>query len=126
MDPKVVFVVPRNWLPVIEKCILYCEAVGLPATLATDFFDLEIASGVPKQMDGFTYLTFETHRLKDAELLAKRVMDFSVSFVVLVACMPLFSIIALAIRLESKGPIFFSQIRCGTNGRKFTLRLYLE
>ena len=66
---EVVFVVPRSWLPVIEKCILYCEAVGVPATLATDFFDLEMASGVPKEMDGFTYLTFETRRLKSPELI---------------------------------------------------------
>ena len=118
---EVVFVVPRSWLPVIEKCILYCEAVGLPATLATDFFDLEIASGVPKQMDGFTYLTFETHRLKDTELVVKRTFDLVVSFAVLIACLPLFALIALAIRVESRGPIFFGQIRSGTNGRRFTL-----
>ncbi len=118
---EVVFVVPRSWLPVIEKCILYCEAVGLPATLATDFFDLEIASGVPKQMDGFTYLTFETSRLKDTELLVKRTVDIVISFSVLVVCLPLFGLIALAIRLEAKGPIFFRQLRCGLNGRKFNL-----
>ena len=118
---EVVFVVPRSWLPMIEKCILYCEAVGLPATLATDFFDLEIAQGVPKQMDGFTYLTFETSRLKDTELLVKRTFDIAASFMTLLACLPFFAVIALAIRIESEGPVFFRQIRCGTNGRKFTL-----
>jgi len=50
---EIVFVVPRNWIGDIEKYILYCEAVGVPATLATDFFDLEIARGVPKQMEEF-------------------------------------------------------------------------
>ncbi len=118
---EVVFVLPRNWLPVIEKCILYCEAVGLPATLATDFFDLEIAQGVPKQMDGFTYLTFETSRLKDTELLVKRTFDIAASGVVLILCLPLFAVIAAAIQLESPGPVFFRQIRCGMNGRKFNV-----
>jgi len=118
---EVVFVVPRAWLPVIEKCILYCEAVGVPATLATDFFDLEIASGVPKQLEGFTYLTFETSRLKDAELILKRVMDIVSSLIFLVLSFPLFLAMAIAIRLDSPGPIFFRQIRSGYNGRKFTL-----
>ncbi len=118
---EVVFVVPRNWLPVIEKCILYCEAVGLPATLATDFFDLEIASGVPKEMDGFTYLTFETSRLKETELLVKRTVDIAFSSAVLFLCLPLFTFVALAIRLDSPGPVFFRQKRCGLNGRKFIL-----
>ena len=118
---EVVFVVPRNWLPVIEKCILYCEAVGVPATLATDFFDLEIASGVPKELDGFTYLTFETSRLKETELLVKRTMDILVAFAILFLSLPLFGMIALAIRLESSGPVFFRQMRSGVNGRKFAL-----
>ncbi len=118
---EVVFVVPRAWLPVIEKCILYCEAVGVPATLATDFFDLEIASGVPRQLDGFTYLTFETSRLKDAELFVKRATDIVASMVFLVLCSPIFLITATAIRMESPGPIFFRQTRSGYNGRKFTL-----
>ncbi len=118
---EVVFVVPRAWLPVIEKCILYCEAVGVPATLATDFFDLEIASGVPKELDGFTYLTFETSRLKETELLVKRTSDILFSFVVLVLCLPLFALIALAIRLDSRGPVLFRQVRSGLNGRRFNL-----
>ena len=118
---EVVFVVPRVWLPVIEKCILYCEAVGVPATLATDFFDLEIASGVPKELDGFTYLTFETGRLKDTELIVKRMIDITVSLVVLLLCLPCFALIACAIKMDSEGPIFFRQMRCGKNGRKFTL-----
>lgn len=118
---EVVFIIPRNWLPTIEKCILYCEAVGVPATLATDFFDLEIACGVPKELDGFTYLTFETSHLKETELLVKRTVDILASSTVLALCLPLFALIWLAIRLDSPGPIFFRQTRSGFNGRRFTL-----
>lgn len=116
---EVVFVVPRNWLPTIEKCILYCEAVGVPATLATDFFDLEIASGVPRELDGFTYLTFETNRLKSTELAVKRTMDVVFSAVVLVLTAPFLGLIALLIRLDSPGSVLFKQVRCGRNGRRF-------
>ena len=76
---EVVLVVPRSWLKEIEECILYCESVGVPATLSTDFFELETSLGVPREMEGFTFLTFETKRLKDPELLVKRVVDIALS-----------------------------------------------
>ncbi len=116
---EVVYVVPRSWLPIIEKCILYCEAVGVRATLATDFFDLEIARGTPQQLDGFTYLTFETSRLKHTEFWIKRTMDIIFSGIFLLLSLPIFIVTAIAIKLDSKGPIFFKQLRCGLNGRKF-------
>ncbi len=116
---EVVFVVPRNWLPTIEKCILYCEAVGVPSTLATNFFDLEIASGVPKELDGFTYLTFETRHLKGAELVVKRTMDILLSMMMLILTFPILFLIAVLIKVDSPGPIFFRQLRCGQNGRRF-------
>lgn len=118
---EVVFVVPRNWLKEIEKSILYCEAIGIPATLSTDFFDLEIASGVPKELDGFTYLTFETRQLRDPELLIKRTVDIIFSTAILAVSFPFLFAIAAAVKSTSKGPIFFKQTRCGRNGRQFML-----
>lgn len=118
---EVCFVIPRSWLKEIEKSILYCEAVGVPATLSTDFFDLEIASGIPKEMDGLTYLSFETRLLRDSELFAKRVMDVVLSIFFLALAGPLMLAVAVAIKLDSEGPVFFRQIRRGRNGRKFVL-----
>src|SRR3989338_374909 len=118
---EVVFVVPRDWLKEIEKSILCCEAVGVPATLSTDFFDLEIAQGVPREMDGLTYLTFETRQLRDPELLAKRPIDITFSSLILILMSPILAGIVIAIKLDSKGPVFFKQTRCGRNGRQFIL-----
>ncbi|OGW83747.1 MAG: hypothetical protein A3C47_01610 [Omnitrophica bacterium RIFCSPHIGHO2_02_FULL_51_18] len=118
---EMVLVVPRGWLKEIEKCILYCEAVGIPATLSTDFFDLEIAYGVPKELDGFTYLTFETRRLKDSELLIKRFFDILFSLTLLLLSLPVLAGVCVLVKIASKGPVFFKQKRCGLNGREFML-----
>jgi exopolysaccharide biosynthesis polyprenyl glycosylphosphotransferase len=53
-------------------------------------------------------------------LLVKRVIDVVGSVVLLVLCAPLFLVIALAVKLTSKGPIFFRQTRVGQYGRGFT------
>jgi len=54
-------------------------------------------------------------------LAAKRIIDVIVSLIGLILATPLALITALAIRLESPGPIFYRQERVGQNERHFTL-----
>ena len=53
------------------------------------------------------------------ENIAKRLFDIVVSATTLFLLSPLFLLVALLIRLDSKGPIFFSQNRVGKEGQKF-------
>ena len=55
-----------------------------------------------------------------ASLLVKRFMDITGSLTALILCLPLFVAIAIAIKLTSKGPVFFKQVRLGQFGRGFT------
>src|SRR5215475_3267901 len=55
------------------------------------------------------------------ELGLKRAMDVAGSAAALAVLAPVFGAIALAIRLTSKGPVFFKQERLGQFGKKFTL-----
>ena len=49
----------------------------------------------------------------------KPVLDFIVAFIALLLLLPLFLIIALSIKIDSKGPVFFKQLRLGLNGTEF-------
>lgn len=53
--------------------------------------------------------------------LVKRGIDFSLSAVLLIALLPLFLLLALIIRIDSKGPSFFRQKRVGLGGVEFEL-----
>jgi lipopolysaccharide/colanic/teichoic acid biosynthesis glycosyltransferase len=53
-------------------------------------------------------------------LRVKRVMDVAGSTLMLIACMPLFAIIALLVKATSRGPVLFRQDRIGQYGRRFT------
>jgi lipopolysaccharide/colanic/teichoic acid biosynthesis glycosyltransferase len=57
---------------------------------------------------------------KRALLLMKRTIDIAGSASMLVLCAPLFAGIALAVKLTSKGPVFFRQQRVGLYGKTFT------
>jgi len=51
--------------------------------------------------------------------MIKRVFDIALSAVALLLLLPLFGLIALAIKLDSPGPVFFKQCRIGRNFRRF-------
>jgi exopolysaccharide biosynthesis polyprenyl glycosylphosphotransferase len=51
---------------------------------------------------------------------AKRALDLTAAFAGLLILSPLMALIALAIRIDSPGPIIFRQTRCGKDGRPFT------
>lgn len=52
-------------------------------------------------------------------MFIKRLFDVAVSCMMLVLLIPVFAITALCIVLESRGPVFYSQTRVGTDGRHF-------
>lgn len=51
---------------------------------------------------------------------AKRGLDFLLSLAALIVLAPLLVLIAIAIRLDSRGPVIFRQTRCGKDGKPFT------
>jgi lipopolysaccharide/colanic/teichoic acid biosynthesis glycosyltransferase len=57
---------------------------------------------------------------KKLSLHAKRFMDIIGSLVGLILCLPVFVVIALAVKLTSRGPVLFRQVRLGQYGKKFT------
>ena len=62
------------------------------------------------------------HELKrrKVNLGLKRMMDMAGSMAALIVFLPIFLAIAVAVKLTSKGPVLFRQIRLGQYGRKFT------
>ncbi len=58
---------------------------------------------------------------KRGSLLAKRVFDITVAFVMLVLLSPVFLILAVAIKLDSSGPVFYRQTRITALGKEFRI-----
>jgi len=57
----------------------------------------------------------------DKYIIYKKSLDIALSFLILVVLFPLLAIVAILIRLDSKGPIIFGQKRTGKDGKEFTL-----
>lgn len=59
--------------------------------------------------------------MKKINLLIKNILDFLCSLIGLIVLCPFFVIIALGIKISSKGPIFFKQRRLGKDGKEFNI-----
>ena len=51
----------------------------------------------------------------------KRVLDFLFALLLLIILLPIFLIVSIAIKLDSKGPVLFKQLRSGKNGKEFMM-----
>lgn len=58
---------------------------------------------------------------KKVQFAVKRVMDVILSLIGIIIFIPFYLIIALAIKLDSKGPVLFKQVRVGKNGDNFKI-----
>ena len=73
------------------------------------------------QLYGFPMIRILAEPIPPWEKNVKRMMDISVSMLVIILFFPLFVLISLAIKLDSKGPVLYKQERCGYRGRPFRL-----
>ncbi|RKM57863.1 sugar transferase [Butyrivibrio sp. CB08] len=105
----------------IEDSILKFEEMGV-----TTHYNLELPSitkAVPQveKFMGYSVVTYTMNRTSYKRLFIKRVVDIIGAIVGLVITGVITIFLAPAIKLDSHGPVFFSQTRVGKNGRRFKI-----
>lgn len=58
---------------------------------------------------------------KRVQFIIKRIMDFVLSLIGIIILLPIYLIIAIAIKLDSKGPVLFKQVRVGKDNKNFLI-----
>lgn len=110
------------YLDQIENVIRACELEGVEVWLMADFFANQISRTSFDEIFGRPLLIFRSTPESSWHSVAKMLIDFCGSFILLaLIAWWLFPLIAMAIKLTSRGPVFFKQQRSGQNGRPFTL-----
>jgi exopolysaccharide biosynthesis polyprenyl glycosylphosphotransferase len=104
-----------------QKAIKVCESFGVPFALPASMFRLERASplGSHDVKDG--YLHYQTVASRPVAMAFKRVFDIVSSGIALWLLAPLLLTVAFLVKVTSRGPILFRQIRVGLHGRPFRM-----
>ena len=109
----------RRRLPLED--LLFLKSRGVLVQDGADVYET-ITGKVPIESLRLSWLVFsEGFRVSRAALIRKRVLSVVLSGMALLVGLPLLAIIAVAIRLDSPGPIVFRQKRSGKDGKLFTL-----
>lgn len=121
---EVIFVLKSPGDASVTRMSRMLDALQYHATnvrIAPDYSDLAYFRVTTENFGGIPLLGLREAVLSPGQRLSKRLFDVAFSALALVFCWPLFLGIALAIRLESRGPVIFRQQRIGEFGRPFTM-----
>lgn len=107
----------QQFLSVARICAEYNVRVNIVPRL---FEVLSSRAGVD-DLEGIPLLDIAQVELSPINMFVKRAFDLVVGGLATLVCLPLFGVVALAIKLDSPGPVFFRQERMGRNGRVFSI-----
>ncbi len=103
----------------MQATIRVCERLGVPFALPAPNFRFERAQPVDNRALADGYLHYHPMAMKPNQMALKRLFDIVAASLVLGMLLPLFVLIAVMIKLSSRGPVFFRQERIGRRGRQF-------
>jgi exopolysaccharide biosynthesis polyprenyl glycosylphosphotransferase len=94
---------------------------GVSIKVFPDLFEIMTAGVTIDDLGGLPLLSIRDVALRGWKLTVKRAMDVMFSLVFLILCSPLLLLLALLIKLDSPGPVFYVQERMGLDGRPFLM-----
>jgi putative colanic acid biosynthesis UDP-glucose lipid carrier transferase len=109
-----------NWSD-LRELVAQLRVLPLPVNLIPVGAISEIMKQPSQAFGNTVCVEIQRGPLTQFECVIKRTVDIVLAAAALVAFLPLLVTVAIAIKLDSPGPVFFRQRRCGFNGRCFQI-----
>ena len=113
--------VPLDTSPIIQEIYFDLLDVNVNIHWAPNIYALNLINHSVKELAGIPILTLSETPLTGSHLLLKTLEDRILAFVILVLISPVMLLTAIAIKWESRGPVFFRQERTGWDGENFKI-----
>jgi exopolysaccharide biosynthesis polyprenyl glycosylphosphotransferase len=121
IDEVVISLPIKSYYETISEMVKVCEELGLIVRVPADFFESRLVNAYVDEMDETPVLTLRAYPAPGGLVAVKRLIDAAGASIALTLLSPLFALIALAIKLDSRGPVFFVQQRIGLRRQKFPM-----
>lgn len=118
---QVVIALPSASHDKILKIAALCQQLGVTFRIVPDSYELSLSRVDINELPGVPLITMHTDTIVGWNRLIKRGVDVLFAVGVLLVSAPVMALTALAVKLDSRGPIFFAQERVGENGRRFKI-----
>jgi exopolysaccharide biosynthesis polyprenyl glycosylphosphotransferase len=117
----VVIALPRRVYWRVNQLVLDLHDLPVNVRVVPDYFSLALYRATVDDFGGLPLINLRDPALNDYQRLLKRLFDLCVGLILFVLFLPLMALVALAIKLDSPGPVIFHQKRVGENGRLFQM-----
>jgi exopolysaccharide biosynthesis polyprenyl glycosylphosphotransferase len=107
--------------PKLFDVVSECEGINVEFLMVPDILEVLTAQVRLRELDDVPFLTVKTNQMTTWGRIAKRAFDFLVSLFLVILLSPLALLIALLVKVSSRGPVLFSQKRVGLDGKEFTM-----
>jgi exopolysaccharide biosynthesis polyprenyl glycosylphosphotransferase len=104
----------------VQHLLHVCEQQQIRAQIVPDFFQLTKNQLQVEELDGIPLLSSRDLSIQGWNLVLKRAADLVLIVLLGLVALPVVALIALAIRMNSAGPVIYRQTRIGKNGKPFT------
>jgi len=118
----VILALPGSERHLEMECIEECEHRAINVRIVPDLLPMIHANSQFFNLDGIPLISVEPYRTEDLRyIVGKRIFDIAFSLVAVLLLSPLGFVIAVLVKLTSRGPVFVVQERVGLNARKFKM-----
>jgi exopolysaccharide biosynthesis polyprenyl glycosylphosphotransferase len=118
---EVILALERDDHDFLVDIITKCEPKNVGMKIVPDLYEILSGQARTSQIYGIPLIDIMPQLMPEWEKKLKRVLDIIVSLLILIVSSPVIFITSLAIKIDSKGPIFFKQERCGMNNKNFRI-----
>ena len=105
----------------VAEAIRAAKVLGVRVTVAPRLLQVMGPQVEYDDIDGLMVLGVRSFGLDPSSRVVKRAFDLVASTIAICVCAPLMALIAIAIAVDSRGPILFRQLRVGRDGRRFKI-----
>jgi len=116
---EILIALPRRSEKQLEEVVGQCDGTSVGIQIVPDLYDVMIGQVRTNQIYGAPLIEILPELMPPWERIVKRLADFLFAFIFLILFLPFGLIIAILIRLDSRGPVFYAQERMGLNGKHF-------
>ncbi len=117
----VYFAVPLDSSPLVEKLYLNLLDKNVDVHWAPNIFGMNLVNYSVKELSGVPIITLSESPIVGVNMMVKAMEDRILAFLGLILTSPILVLTAIAIKLDSAGPVFFLQERTGWDGKRFRI-----
>ncbi len=118
---EVVFALPHHQQELMVRLSLHLQRYPVMVHTVPGLIDLAFARTSVGTLGGIPLISLRESALTESQRLLKRAFDVTASLLLLILLSPMMLLIAVWIKLDSPGPIFFVQERIGEHGKRFKM-----